>query len=89
MSGPQSPDEVIVASLPPVRHADEAPRSELATVLPMPESFQPSPPPPRRPVSPWARTADAGESIGRGAASAGVKTAGFFSRMGRAIASSF
>jgi beta-lactamase regulating signal transducer with metallopeptidase domain len=40
-------------------------------------------------TSPWKRTADAGESIGRGAAHAGVKTAGFFSRMGRAIASSF
>jgi hypothetical protein len=39
--------------------------------------------------NPWKRTADAGESIGRGAAHAGVKTAGFFSRMGRAIASSF
>jgi hypothetical protein len=51
-------------------------------------------------AGPWKRTADAGESIGKGAAQAGesigkgatragVKTAGFFTRMGKAVASSF
>jgi beta-lactamase regulating signal transducer with metallopeptidase domain len=60
-----------------------------SVLLPATETFEPSAPPPPEPASPWKRTADAGESIGRGAAHAGVKTAGFFSRMGRAIASSF
>lgn len=77
-----------------------------AAVVALPSPLLPSPvlPAPQRPTSsdpsPWKRTGDAGQSIGKGAAQAGesigkasaqagVKTAGFFSRMGRAVASSF
>ena len=39
--------------------------------------------------TPWSATADAGVAIGRGSRSAGVATAGFFSRVGKKIAGSF
>ena len=39
--------------------------------------------------TPWSAAADAGVAIGRGSRSAGVATAGFFSRVGKKISSSF
>jgi hypothetical protein len=39
--------------------------------------------------TPWSAAADAGVAIGRGSRSAGVATAGFFSRVGKKIAGSF
>ena len=39
--------------------------------------------------TPWSAAADAGVAIGRGSQSAGVATAGFFSRVGKKIAGSF
>lgn len=44
-------------------------------------------PPPGR--SPWDAAADAGAAIGRGSQTAGVATAGFFSRFARRVARSF
>ena len=38
---------------------------------------------------PWDKVADAGTSVGSGLKKAGVATAGFFTRLGRSIASSF
>ena len=40
-------------------------------------------------LTPWSTAADAGVAIGRGSRSAGVATAGFFSRVGKKIAGSF
>jgi hypothetical protein len=39
--------------------------------------------------TPWGAAADAGVAIGRGSQKAAVSTAGFFSRFGKKIASSF
>jgi hypothetical protein len=39
--------------------------------------------------TPWSAAADAGVAVGRGSRSAGVATAGFFSRVGKKIAGSF
>jgi hypothetical protein len=39
--------------------------------------------------TPWGAAADAGVAIGRGSQKAAVATAGFFSRFGKKIASSF
>jgi hypothetical protein len=39
--------------------------------------------------TPWSLAADAGVAIGTGSRIAAVKTAGFFSRFGKSIASSF
>jgi hypothetical protein len=64
-------------------------RTGSPDILPATEHFEPGAPPRPESPSPWQRTADAGESIGRGAANAGVKTAGFFTGMGRAIVGSF
>lgn len=106
-----APEAVVAAPVSAV--GPPAPdHSELAggllSATPVAHSFMltaPSPavspaPPPAAEASPWRRTADAGESIGKGAAQtgesigkgasrAGVKTAGFFSRMGKAVARSF
>jgi hypothetical protein len=38
---------------------------------------------------PWTIAADAGVAIGSGSKRAAVKTAGFFTRLGKSVASSF
>ena len=48
-----------------------------------------APPAPDKTRTPWAAAADAGVAIGRTSQSAGVATAGFFSRFGKKIARSF
>jgi bla regulator protein blaR1 len=49
----------------------------------------PPPGPDAKPHSPWTAAADGGVAIGRRSQTAGVATAGFFSRFGKKIADSF
>jgi beta-lactamase regulating signal transducer with metallopeptidase domain len=94
-----APSTMVSLASAPVPRLLEAPAPDTssfdltAVAMPHPAAPPMEPPTPTKPDAsdpgPWKRTADAGESIGRGAARAGVKTAGFFTRMGRAIASSF
>jgi beta-lactamase regulating signal transducer with metallopeptidase domain len=46
-------------------------------------------PPPAAEKTPWAVASDAGVAVGRASQRAGVATAGFFSRFGKAVARSF
>src|SRR5262249_2267228 len=51
--------------------------------------LSPLPPAPVTPRAPWTIAADAGIAIGRGSQSAGIATAGFFTRLGKKVAGSF
>jgi hypothetical protein len=99
-SATEDPKTTAIATLPVplVSSAFSAPTFEpvtgpLATGAPH-TAPAPAPVPPKESAvqedpAPWTQAADAGVAIGRASQTAGVKTAGFFSRLGKKIARSF
>ena len=86
--------------VPPLAWA--APASPTLEAAPLVAAMQPVAAPRSRPAAggpmaagpsgdsgPWGTVADAGTSVGSGLKKAGVATAGFFTRFGRSVASSF
>jgi beta-lactamase regulating signal transducer with metallopeptidase domain len=61
------------------------------TAAPGPPTMMTAPPPSTAagPSTPWGVAADAGVNVGKGSQKAAVKTAGFFTRMGKSIAGAF
>jgi hypothetical protein len=85
---PEAPTEVPV---PPSAATLEPPSLSAASIDRRPvEPATPDPAPAAGTgLAPWTAAAEAGVAIGRGSQIAGVKTAGFFSRLGKKIAGSF
>lgn len=75
-------------------HLTELPGT--TTAAPGPPTIMTAPPPSTAvsataavPSTPWGAAADAGVNVGKGSQKAAVKTAGFFTRMGKSIAGAF